>query len=61
MKISDKILLILAVALIAGMAFTFLFGRGSRHGYGHKTGEGQLFCQHIDPAQIELLDNAGSN
>jgi hypothetical protein len=34
MKTSDILLLILAIALIAGMLLTAIFGRGSRHGYG---------------------------
>jgi hypothetical protein len=34
MKTSDVILIILAIALIAGMLLTAIFGRGSRHGYG---------------------------
>jgi len=34
MKTSDILLLILTIALIAGMLLTAIFGRGSRHGYG---------------------------
>ena len=34
MKISDILLIFLAVALIALMLATAYFGRGSRHGYG---------------------------
>ncbi|MCJ7498758.1 hypothetical protein MUP29_00755 [bacterium] len=34
MKLSDVFLIILFIALIAGMLLTAIFGRGSRHGYG---------------------------
>ena len=34
MKKSDVMLIILVLALIAGMILTAVFGRGSRHGYG---------------------------
>jgi hypothetical protein len=41
MKKSDLILIILAIALVAGMILTGLLGKGkSRHGYGELKTEG---------------------
>ena len=34
MKKSDVLILILGIALVVGMIFTAIFGRGSKHGYG---------------------------
>ena len=48
MKTTDIFLLILAIALIAGMFLTAFFGRGSRHGYGMAPQKQNLsFCMCI--------------